>query len=206
MITQAQREAARKTSLLLAAVLAEAKANGMSGVPEVVAFVVGTGRDARFTAQYKHEESAGVFRTCMLAGNDGRVKIYSDLGDVLAGAVIVAPSITTLPVSQRFTIAVDNPESLAPAASTSIATVTSLTNKLLSLREAKRVATMNSSIRGLELTGNAALATGTPPQQAKYAEIVLRKAVIDDLISLYTTQDAALVALIVSMGGTPPPA
>lgn len=205
-ITQTQREATRKTLLLLAAVIAEAKAAGMSGVPTVLVKVQGVGNAARFTAQVTHQESASpnVFRTCTIAGNDGRVKIYSKLDDVLSAVVTAAPAIGMLPVGDEFALTVDNPEALAPAPSTAILTVTSLTKKLLSLRESKRAATLQSGIRALEITGNAALATGTLEQQAKYAEIVLRKVVIDDLITLYVSQDAALVALITSLGGTPP--
>lgn len=203
-VTQTQREATRKTLLLLAAVIAEAKAAGMSGLPSVLVKVSGVGSAARFSAVVTHEESVGVFRACTIAGNDGRVKIFSKLDDVLSAVVTAAPAIGMLPVGDEFALTIDNPEALAPAPSTAIATVTTLTKKLLSLRESKKSATLQSGIRALEITGNAALATGTAEQQAKYAEIVLRKVVIDDLITLYVSQDAALVALITSLGGTPP--
>lgn len=204
MITEAQRLAVRKTSALLTAVILAAKVDGMSGVPDVLVKVVGTGNQAKFTAQFTHEESAGVFRVSTLAGNDGRVKVFSRLDDLLAAVVTIAPSVAGLAGAATYSLSIDNPEALAPTPSSAIATVSTLIKKLLAVRASKTSATMASGIRAIELVGNAALATGTPEQQAKYAEIVLRKSVIDHLIALYSDQDAALVALITSMGGTPP--
>ena len=190
---------------LFAGLIAAAKATGQSGVPTVKVFVTkGAKSSAKFSAELTYVDDAGKDSTATIGDNAGRVKSYTKLDDLLRDVVEIAPALTMLTAAQSFSLVIDNPEVLAARPSTTIENVASLTKKLLRVRELKANTLMTSQIRGIELTGNAALANGTPEQQAKYAELVLRKKVIDHIADVYGEQDAALVALIVAMGGTPP--
>jgi hypothetical protein len=205
-ITIAQRTALRKSATLATAVLAEAKLAGMSGIPTVSVRVIGVGKDAKFGASIKHEESAGVFREYTLATSKGQERIYANLSDVLDAVISITPAtaLAAIPTAESYSLTIVNPEALATPPSAVIATVVSLTKKLQSVREAKKNQQLATDIQALTITGNADLQTGTAEQMAKYAELVLRKTVTDHLIAVYVDQDADLVTRITAMGGTPP--
>jgi hypothetical protein len=185
--------------------VAEAVAASQSGIPDVKVFVSKSGSSAaKFSAQVTFTDYSGTVTTAMLGDNNGGVKSYSNLSELLNSITSIAPKVTTLPAASSFVVQIENPEALASTASTTVQTIASLTKKLLKVRDEVKANKMKSDIRAIELTGNAALATGTVEQQAKYAELVLRKQVIDDLGDVYDEQAVDLAALITAMGGTPP--